>query len=95
MPTPEGGPARSPERRRRLRAVVPQIPADPVLDRMEVADDSTTRGSRAPVTGAVEVDRRSVEFSGELTESARAAATAGSADRRWLKVASGDDRMHG
>lgn len=45
----------------------PQVPQDPVLDRLELLNGSATKSSRAVVQGALETYRDSVEFYGALT----------------------------
>lgn len=50
--------------------VFPLIPADPVLDHVEIAEGASTRGSKAIVEGALSTYRTSVEFYGKLAEKA-------------------------
>lgn len=51
----------------------PNVPKDPVLDRLEIVNGSATRGSKAVVQGALETYRDSVAFYGALER--RAATT--------------------
>lgn len=55
------------------RAVFPELPADPVLDTLQISDGSITRSSRALVEGALYLYEDSVTFYGELAELAREA----------------------
>jgi predicted phosphodiesterase len=49
-----------------LAQVFPEVPSDPVLDRVELVAGSATRSSRALVEGALETYRASVRFYGAL-----------------------------
>ncbi|MGJ9411817.1 metallophosphoesterase [Aeromicrobium sp. CF4.19] len=53
------------------RDVFPELPANGVLDSLEISDGSITRGSRALVEGALYLYEDSVSFYGELAEQAR------------------------
>lgn len=53
-----------------VRTVFPELPADPVLDTLEVAQGASTSGGRALVEGALSTYQDSVEFYGKLAESA-------------------------
>ncbi len=52
------------------REVFPELPADPVLDRLQLAQGSATTSSRALVEGALYLYRDSVSFYGALEEQA-------------------------
>jgi predicted phosphodiesterase len=54
-----------------VREVFPELPADPVLDRLELAEGSATTSSRALVEGALYLYRDSVSFYGALEEQAQ------------------------
>lgn len=54
-----------------VREVFPQLPADPVLDRLELAQGSATTSSRALVEGALYLYQDSVSFYGALEEQAQ------------------------
>ncbi|WP_332642333.1 metallophosphoesterase family protein [Aeromicrobium sp.] len=49
----------------------PLLPADPVLDHVEIAEGASTSGSKAIVEGALSTYRKSVSFYGKLAEDAR------------------------
>jgi predicted phosphodiesterase len=51
--------------------VFPLLPADPVLDRVEIAEGASTSGSKAIVEGALSTYRDSVAFYGKLAEQAK------------------------
>ena len=53
-----------------IRTVFPALPADEVLDTLEIADGATTAGSRALVEGALSTYRESLTFYGQLAASA-------------------------
>ncbi len=54
-----------------IGTVFPQLPADPVLDRVELAEGASTSGSRVLVEGALSTYRTSVAFYGKLAKKAR------------------------
>ncbi|MCD9199996.1 metallophosphoesterase family protein [Aeromicrobium wangtongii] len=56
-----------------IGSVFPLLPADPVLDRVEIVQGASTSGSKALVEGALETYRTSVSFYGTLEETARTA----------------------
>ncbi len=56
-----------------IGTVFPQLPSDPVLDKVEVIQGASTAGSKALVEGALETYQTSVAFYGKLTETARTA----------------------
>jgi predicted phosphodiesterase len=53
-----------------IGSVFPELPADPVLDKVQVAEGASTRGGRALVEGALATYRASVSFYGKLAVSA-------------------------
>ncbi len=53
-----------------IGTVFPLLPADPVLDHVEIAEGASTSGSKAIVEGALSTYRRSVSFYGKLAEKA-------------------------
>ncbi len=55
-----------------IGTVFPQLPADPVLDRVEIAEGASTSGGKAVVEGALATYQTSVAFYGALEEKARA-----------------------
>lgn len=55
-----------------IGTVFPLLPADPVLDRVEIAEGATTSGSKAIVEGALSTYQESVAFYGKLADSAAA-----------------------
>jgi predicted phosphodiesterase len=54
-----------------VREVFPELPDDPVLDRLQLAEGSATTSSRALVEGALYLYRDSVSFYGALEEQAQ------------------------
>jgi predicted phosphodiesterase len=54
-----------------VREVFPELPADPVLDRLQLAEGSATTSSRALVEGALYLYQDSVSFYGALEEQAQ------------------------
>ncbi len=54
-----------------VREVFPQLPPDPVLDRLQLAQGTATSSSRALVEGALYLYRDSVSFYGALEEQAQ------------------------
>ncbi|MGA8987247.1 metallophosphoesterase family protein [Aeromicrobium sp.] len=56
-----------------IGSVFPDLPADPVLDKVEIAQGASTRGSRAVVEGALATYRTSVAFYGRLAVTAETA----------------------
>lgn len=52
------------------RKVFPELPANPILDQLQISDGSVTRGSRALVEGALYLYEDSVSFYGDLAEAA-------------------------
>ncbi len=52
--------------------VFPQLPADPVLDRVEIAEGASTSGGKAIVEGALATYQASVAFYGKLAKTAAA-----------------------
>ena len=54
-----------------IGTVFPSLPADPVLDHVEIAEGASTRGSKAIVEGALSTYRDSVAFYGKLAETAQ------------------------
>jgi predicted phosphodiesterase len=56
-----------------IAAVFPELPADPVLDRVEIVEGASTEGSQALVQGALSTYRTSVAFYGKLAVSAASA----------------------
>lgn len=54
-----------------VREVFPELPADQVLDRLELADGTATTSSRALVEGALYLYRDSVSFYGALEDQAQ------------------------
>lgn len=54
-----------------ISTVFPLLPADPVLDKVEIAEGATTSGSKAIVEGALSTYQDSVKFYGELADQAR------------------------
>lgn len=53
-----------------IGSVFPLLPADPVLDKVEIAEGATTSGSKAIVEGALSTYQTSVKFYGELADEA-------------------------
>ncbi len=53
-----------------LRSVFPGVPADPLLDTVEVADTASAQGSKALVEGAVKTYQESQKFYGRLAVTA-------------------------
>jgi predicted phosphodiesterase len=56
-----------------IGSVFPQLPSDPVLDKVEIVQGASTSGSKALVEGALETYRTSVTFYGKLEETAKTA----------------------
>ncbi len=56
-----------------IGAVFPELPSDKILDKVEIAEGASTRGSRAVIEGALATYRTSVAFYGRLAEKAKAA----------------------
>lgn len=54
-----------------VRTIFPQLPADPMLDRLELAQGTATDNSRALVEGALYLYQDSVSFYGALEEQAQ------------------------
>ena len=54
-----------------IGTVFPQLPADPVLDKVEIAEGASTSGGRALVEGALGTYQDSVSFYGKLTDRAK------------------------
>lgn len=54
-----------------IDTVFPQLPSDPVLDRVEIVQGGSAAGGQALVEGALETYRTSVAFYGELEDTAR------------------------
>src|SRR5690606_1919164 len=53
-----------------LDSLVPNLPGDPVLDQVQLADGSATRGGQALIEGALDTYRASVTFYGDLAKKA-------------------------
>jgi len=53
-----------------LDSLVPNLPSDPVLDRVQLADGTATRGGQALIEGALDTYRASVSFYGNLAKKA-------------------------
>lgn len=53
-----------------ISSVFPQLPADDVLDRLEIAEGASTTGGKALIEGALSTYRQSVTFYGRLAERA-------------------------
>jgi len=53
-----------------LTAVVPNIPTDPVLDKVEISQGAASKGGTALIESAIATYRTSVEFYGKLAEEA-------------------------
>lgn len=56
-----------------IGTVFPLLPADPVLDHVEIAEGASTSGSKAIVEGALSTYRDSVSFYGKLAKQAESA----------------------
>jgi len=54
-----------------LTAVVPNIPTDPVLDKVEISQGAASKGGTALIESAIATYRTSVDFYGKLAEESR------------------------
>lgn len=68
---PEVGASQPDQEWTAVRTVFPELPADPVLDQLQLAQGSATTSSRALVEGALYLYRDSVSFYGALKEQAK------------------------